>query len=173
MLFEARKARLGVTITLAMKKIVRTKVLFVCLGNACRSPMAEAIALRDAADVIEPSSAGLTPLGRIEPMTKQTLAKNGFSSEELWSKPVLPAALETADIVINMSGRPREVAFENANNVEDWLVQDPYGADAELYQRIFEYIDQRVGELAGRLRNAEVRAERVGNVKRKGTGGQR
>ena len=61
------------------KKIATTKVLFVCLGNACRSPMAEAIALRDAPDVIEASSAGLTPLGRIEPMTKETLAKNGFS----------------------------------------------------------------------------------------------
>jgi arsenate reductase (thioredoxin) len=152
-----------------MKKIARTKVLFVCLGNACRSPMAEAIALRDAADVIEPSSAGFTPLGRIEPMTKQTLARNGFSSEELWSKPVLPAALETADMVINMSGRPKEAAFENASKVEDWPVQDPYGADAELYQRIFEHLDQRVGELAGRLRNAEGRAARTGNIKKKGT----
>ena len=75
-----------------MKKIVPTKVLFVCLGNACRSPMAEAIALRDAPDVIEPSSAGLTPLGRIEPMTKETLAKNGFSSDELWSKTLLATA---------------------------------------------------------------------------------
>jgi len=35
------------------------RVLFVCIGNACRSPMAEAIAHREAAEVIEPASAGL------------------------------------------------------------------------------------------------------------------
>jgi arsenate reductase (thioredoxin) len=155
-----------------MKKIVPTKVLFVCLGNARRSPMAEAIALRDAPDVIEPSSAGLTPLGRIEPMTKQTLAKNGFSSDELWSKTLLATALETADIVINMSGRPKEAAFKGAANVENWAVQDPYGADAELYQRIFEDIERRVGELAGRLRRAEWRSSDGENSKTKGTGEQ-
>lgn len=156
-----------------MRKIGTTKVLFVCLGNACRSPMAEAIALRDAPDVIEPSSAGLTPLGRIEPMTKLTLAKNGFSSDELSSKALLAAASETADIVINMSGRPKEAAFKGAANVEDWTVEDPYGADAGLYQRIFEDIERRVRELAGRLRRAEWRAGNAGNRKTKGTGRQR
>ena len=137
----------------SMKRIGRTKVMFVCLGNACRSPMAEAIALRDAADVIEASSAGLTPLGRVEPMTKQTLANNGFASDELCSKPLSVSSLETADLVINMSGHPREAAFEEPAKVEDWYVEDPYGADAELYQRIFEDIRGRVSELAGRLRN--------------------
>ena len=37
----------------------RTKVLFLCIGNACRSQMAEAIAKHVAKDVIEASSAGL------------------------------------------------------------------------------------------------------------------
>jgi arsenate reductase len=155
-----------------MSELNRRKVLFVCLGNACRSPMAEAIALRDAADVIEPSSAGLTPLGRIEPMTKQTLVKNGFSPDELWSKALLAAAFETADVVINMSGRPKEMAFKGAAKVEDWLVEDPYGADAGLYQRIFEDIERRVGELAGRLRSAKGRAANQGKSKTKGTGRQ-
>ena len=149
------------------------KVLFVCLGNACRSPMAEAIAQRDAPDVIEPSSAGLTPLGRIEPMTKQTLLKNGFSPDELRSKPVLAADLEAADIVINMSGRPREMTFKGVAKVEDWTVQDPYGANAALYQRIFEDIERRVGELAGRLRRAGSRSKTAENVKAKGTRGRR
>jgi protein-tyrosine-phosphatase len=88
-------------------------------------------------------------------MTKLTLTKNGFSPDELWSKTLLAAAVETADIVINMSGRPKEMAFKGMAKVEDWVVQDPYGADAEVYQRIFEDIERRVGELAGRLRRAE------------------
>ena len=150
-----------------MKKIARTKVMFVCLGNACRSPMAEAIALRDAGDVIEASSAGLTPLGRVEPMTKKTLAQNGFPSDELSSKPILPSDLDGVDMVINMSGRPRELAFDDPAKVEDWRVEDPYGADAELYQRIFEDIERRVTELAHRLRNAESGGV-AGKIKGKG-----
>src|SRR5271163_3904843 len=136
-----------------MKRIGRTKVMFVCLGNACRSPMAEAIALRDAADVIEASSAGLTPLGHVERMTKQTLENNDYPVDGLNSKYVEPSVFDATEIVINMSGRPRELFFENPAKVEDWCVEDPYGADAELYQRIFEDIRQRVSELAGRLRN--------------------
>jgi arsenate reductase len=150
-----------------VKSRTRTKVMFVCLGNACRSPMAEAIARRDAADVIEAASAGLTPLGRVEPMTKQTLARNGFASDELTSKPVLPSALDGANIVVNMSGMPRELAFQDHTKVEDWYVEDPYGADAELYQRIFEDIEARVAELAERLRNAGSSGKLTGNIKGK------
>ena len=34
----------------------KLRVLFVCIGNSCRSPMAEAIALRDAADLFDAES---------------------------------------------------------------------------------------------------------------------
>ena len=51
----------------------KLRVLFVCLGNACRSPMAEAIASHDASDVLEASSAGLYPLGEIPDETQETL----------------------------------------------------------------------------------------------------
>ena len=47
-------------------------VLFVCLGNACRSPMAEAIARSDTWDVIEPMSAGIMPLGFVVKETIDT-----------------------------------------------------------------------------------------------------
>ncbi|MGB2592196.1 MAG: low molecular weight phosphatase family protein [Candidatus Acidiferrum sp.] len=146
-----------------------TKVLFVCLGNACRSPMAEAIARHDAKDVIEASSAGLTPLGRLETMTKQTLARNGYSAEGLESKRVVPEALENADIVVNMSGYAGEAAFDDHAKVEDWRVEDPYGADAELYQRIFEDIRGRIAELAERLRKGAHNTKRGANIKGKGS----
>ena len=132
----------------------RVKVLFVCLGNACRSPMAEAIARRDDEDVIEASSAGLTPLGRIEEMTRKTLTENGYPAEELESKSMLLAEFDKADLVINMSGQRKELAFHDPSKVEDWQVQDPYGEDAEVYQRIFKEIEKRVAKLAERLRSA-------------------
>ena len=129
--------------------------------------MAEAIARRDAGDVIEPSSAGLTPLGRVEALTLQTLANNGYSTEGLESKPVLVDALETADIVVNMSGHQGGIAFQNSAKVEDWYVEDPYGAERELYQRIFQDIRRRVGDLAGRLRNGVRTGPQEGGRRRK------
>src|SRR5271167_2551150 len=82
----------------------KLRVLFICLGNACRSPMAEAIALREAGDIIEPSSAGLYPLGEIPDATEQTLLRNGYRAAGLSSKPITTQAWNEADLVINLSG---------------------------------------------------------------------
>jgi arsenate reductase (thioredoxin) len=130
----------------------RTLVLFVCVGNACRSPMAEAIARYDAADVMEASSAGLYPLGYIAELTKQTLVKNGYSASGLTSDPITREAMDAADLIINMTGTPSDHVFGDRENVEDWLVEDPYGEDPETYQRVFEGIQRRVNLLAQSLR---------------------
>jgi protein-tyrosine phosphatase len=135
-------------------KTKRAKVLFICIGNSCRSPMAEAIAWQDASQEIEASSAGLSPLGFVADMTTQTLMKNGYAAAGLTSKPIASAAWESADIVINMSGRPSEFAFRNFRHrakVEDWEIEDPYG-DSEKYQGTYENVRYRVAELVERLR---------------------
>ncbi len=128
------------------------KVLFVCMGNSCRSPMAEAIARRDAADAIEASSAGLAALGFVAEPTIEVLRERGYAVEELRSKGLRREMFEEADLVINMSGRPREGVFTGYGKVQDWDVEDPYGADPEIYRRICEDIEARIGELAERIR---------------------
>jgi protein-tyrosine-phosphatase len=140
----------------------RTRVLFVCVGNACRSPMAEAIARYDAADVIEASSAGLSPMGMIAEQTKQTLVLNGYSAGGLTSDGLTREALDAADIIINMTGKPREDKFWDPDKVEDWMVQDPYGAAPETYQRVFEGIQRRVNQLALGLREKRENKTRAG-----------
>ena len=122
--------------------------------------MAESIARRDAADVIEASSAGLTPLGFLPALTMQTLAANGYSVESLDSTGITRALWDAADIVINMSGVPKERAFIDYEKVEDWDVQDPYGTDPVLYQTIYEDIQRRVAQLAERL-SAELKNSTV------------
>jgi arsenate reductase len=136
----------------------KVHVLFVCFGNACRSPMAEAIARSDAGDVIDPASAGLYPLGEIPLHTQAALRQNGYSAAGLASKPIAPEAWKRADLVINLSGRVRQREFEEYEKVEDWEVGDPYGEDAAVYQRILEEIRTRVKSLAQRLREKQ-RAE--------------
>ena len=116
--------------------------------------MAEAIARYDAADVIEAHSAGLSPLGYIADLRKQTLMKNGYPVQGLTSGPLTSEDGEAADIIINMTCRDRERHFSASDlgKVEDWIVQDPYDSDPETYQRVFESIQRRVTQLAMGLR---------------------
>jgi len=114
--------------------------------------MAEAIARYDAADVMEPSSAGLVPLGYVAELTKQTLSRNGYSVNGLTSQALTREAAEAADLIINMTGERREGNYGDVDKVEDWIVEDPYGADPETYQRVFESIRRRVSQLALSLR---------------------
>jgi arsenate reductase len=130
----------------------KIRVLFVCIGNACRSPMGEAIARKEANDVIEASSAGFYPMGMIPEMTQTTLERNGYSANGLGSKGLREIVSEEIDLVVNLSGYTRAQSLEKFMQVENWEVSDPYGADEATYQRILEEIRGRVRELAQRLR---------------------
>jgi protein-tyrosine-phosphatase len=87
-------------------------------------------------------------------MTTDTLLRNGYAVDGLTSKPISREAWESADVVINMSGRAREFAFRNFGGhakAEDWEIEDPYG-NAEKYQGTYEAVQRRVAELAQRIR---------------------
>lgn len=128
--------------------------------------MAEAIARRDAPDLWEVSSGGLTPLGYVAPLTIETIERNGYSAKGLTSKPVVHAHCREIDLVINMSGYSKSHVFKEFQKVEDWDVGDPFGGDAEGYQQIFEEIWIRIARLAERLRRSHT-AESFGTNSRK------
>jgi protein-tyrosine-phosphatase len=116
--------------------------------------MAEAIAAHIGSDVMEVSSAGLAALGRVQSLTKLTIAKNGYPADELRSKDLEADDLKAADIIVNMTGRPDFALFEDPPKVENWDVEDPYGASAETYERVFQDIESRVMLLIGRVRKS-------------------
>ena len=119
--------------------------------------MAEAIARYDAADIIDPHSAGISPLGEVAELTKDTLVRNGYSPDGLSSSPMTREACDAADIIINMTGVPREGFYWAPEKVQDWIVRDPYGADTDTYQKVFEGIKRRVNQLALELREKKQR----------------
>ena len=115
--------------------------------------MAEAIARHRAADIIEPASAGLVPFGEIVPPTLKVLEEAGIAASGQYSKPLRPEDLSSADLVINMSGRPSASVLRGAAPpVEDWDVGDPDGFDLAIYREIRDEIEARVEDLAQRLR---------------------
>jgi arsenate reductase (thioredoxin) len=133
--------------------VSRTRVLFLCIGNACRSQMAEAIARDRASDVIEASSAGLVPFGEIPGTTLTVLRELGISADGQSSKPLRAEEMSATDLVINMTGRPGSDLFTDpAPPVEDWDVGDPYGFNLAVYRAIRDQIEARVEDLASRLR---------------------
>ena len=143
------------------KKRRRTRVLFLCLGNSCRSQMAEALARQFSADIIEPSSAGLIPLGFIAQGTVDALRERGVDSNGQSSKPLRDAQLDATDLLVNLSGRRVENLFAGRKlSVEDWDVGDPYGEDRAVYRRICDEVERRVLELAQSLRAAQRKGRR-------------
>jgi protein-tyrosine-phosphatase len=131
----------------------RTKVLFLCIGNACRSQMAEAIARHRASDVIDASSAGLVPFGEVPKTTLAVLGELGISGEGLRSKPLRGEEASAAGLVINMTGQSGSAIFtEPAPPIEDWDVGDPFGFNLSVYRSIRDEISTRVEDLARRLR---------------------
>jgi arsenate reductase (thioredoxin) len=127
------------------------KVLFVCVGNSCRSQMAEALARHHAADIIEAKSAGLSPLGRIMEDTLATLQARGISTEGLHSKGLRDTRPFEPELIVNMTGVPGQKLFRHGI-VIDWPVRDPYGADLETHRLICDDIEARVTALAEWLR---------------------
>lgn len=131
----------------------RSKVLFLCVGNACRSQMAEAIAKHRAADVIEPLSAGLVAFGEIPDATLAVLGERGISAAGQHSKPLRPDVVSAADLVVNMTGRSGASIFTDSTPpIEDWDVGDPFGFNLAVYRSIRDQIEARVDDLARRLR---------------------
>jgi len=88
------------------KKKVKKKVLFVCVGNAYRSIMAEAYARHWFADKIHVESAGIRPLGFVPEDVLEVLREDGIPEKiisQLMSKPIDVQRLKDFDCIIVLS----------------------------------------------------------------------
>jgi arsenate reductase len=128
----------------------RKRVLFVCIGNSCRSQMAEAFARAYGSDVMVVQSAGLMPATLIAPLTKQVLAERNLNIDSHFPKGLEVAGRESFDVVVNMSGRPMNLP--NAHIVT-WPVRDPIGQPESVYRAVVQQIEGLVMGLILNLRS--------------------
>jgi len=124
------------------------RVLFVCLGNACRSQMAEGFARTYGKDVMAPESAGLAPAMAVPLETQETMAEKNIDISTHCPKPVSSFQPGRFDLVVNMSGYPI-AGFPAAM---EWKVPDPIGGTAEQYRATRDHIEQLVMKLILDLR---------------------
>src|SRR6202049_4558467 len=85
----------------AMPAVAKKRVLFVCIGNSCRSQMAEAFARAYGVDIMEAQSAGVSPATYIAPLTKQTLSELNLNIDDHFPKGMDLMQRQHFDMVIN------------------------------------------------------------------------
>ncbi len=128
----------------------KTRVLFVCIGNSCRSQMAEAFARAYGSDILVAESAGLMPASIIAPLTRQVLAERNLNINDHYPKGLEIAGREPFDVVVNMSGM--RVNLPDARELT-WPVRDPIGQPESVYRSVVQQIEGLVMGLILDLRS--------------------
>ena len=128
------------------------KVAFICVHNACRSQIAEALGRHLAADVFESCSAGTERKDRIDPdavRLMKALYHIDMEAEGQHSK--LLSALPPVDVVVTM-GCNVQCPSLPCKRREDWGLDDPTGQPDQVFTETIRRIEEKVLALRETLR---------------------
>ena len=164
-----------------MKKKNVKKIVFVCTGNTCRSPMAEML-LKSRLESMrlfgfEVYSAGIAAKkgDTMNPLSEKVLTENGVKTDGFMSTQLTDEILTEAFAVVCMTEKQRDLLLEmrwNAlrktgtdeieNNVYSFAeltgyeVLDPYGRDLECYRYVFGLLEAGMNTVVEKLRLREL-----------------
>jgi len=144
------------------------KILILCLGNICRSPMAEAIFKHKVAAAqlsIEISSAGIAALvGKpADPIVQEILLEHGIDCTLHRARQLTSVMLLDAELVLVMENYQRKEIECNFPNVcgkvhalgkwGNFEVPDPYKKPKEFFKESYQLILQGIDQWQARLWN--------------------
>ena len=128
------------------------KVLFVCVGNASRSQMAEAFANHYGRGKIIASSAGTNPATEIDPNAVEVMKEKGIDISGRKPKPIDFNEVSTADVIVTMGcGAEGFCPATFLERVRDWNLDDPKGKPIEFVRKIRDEIEEKVKALIEEL----------------------
>lgn len=131
------------------------RILFVCTGNACRSPLADAL-LKKARPDIDVDSAGTYAYYKVIDLTRRYADQEGANEflkrvpDNLESK-----NLSTYDLIVAMEREHEKAILEQAPDCGDkivvWNINDPYNQPYKQASQEFDKIKSKVANLAKSL----------------------
>ena len=126
------------------------RALFVCLHNAGRSQMSEALFERAANGKHEARSAGTEPAERVHPEVVEVMGENGIDLAGRTPQRLTHEMAEWADVVVTM-GCGDACPYIPGKRSMDWDLPDPKGQPLEAVRDLRDDINRRVEELAAEL----------------------
>ncbi len=173
-----------------MKGKKKKKIVFVCTGNTCRSPMAELLFQRKVAELgltgLEVCSAGVkAAVGEtMNEKSAQVLMDKGFEPHSFVAKQIDEKLLKESLAIVCMTDGLRDLVMEmrwNAlreageeeieNNVYSFSeltgyeILDPYGRDIDCYRYVYELLAGGMSALTDKLLPPSVRKNYVAKPK--------
>lgn len=130
----------------------RPKVAFVCVHNSCRSQIAEALGKKLAEDVFDSYSAGTEIKDHINPDAVRIMKMLHDVDMEKTQYNKLIEDIPTPDVVVTM-GCNVTCPYIPGASVEDWDLDDPTGEPDEVFEQTIRVIEEKVLDLADRLKS--------------------
>ena len=126
------------------------RALFVCLHNAGRSQMSEALFTQAAEGRHEARSAGTEPADRVHPEVVEAMAELGVVVAHRKPRKLTQEDAEWADVVVTM-GCGDSCPYIPGKRYLDWDLPDPKDQALEAVRETRDEVERRVTELVAEL----------------------
>lgn len=133
------------------------KILFVCYGNKCRSPMAEGIAKKILKGIAHVESVGIAAWGRnaSEDAIKVMKKEFGIDISDHSPTDVTDLSISSFDYIVTMNSYIDKY-IRNHYKIEpskiiSWNINDPYGKSIDDYKKCADLILAHIHDLLKRL----------------------
>ena len=143
-------------------------VLFVCVENACRSLMAEAMFNREPPEGWRAVSAGTNPAATPNPRTVGMLREVGLAMPERPPQLLTPQMIQESKILVTMGCLDDAACPARLKELEyrDWGLPDPAKLDDAGFREVREKLRGLVEGLAREIRlNERMRAARAASAR--------
>lgn len=134
------------------------RVLMVCIGNICRSPMAEYVLRERLANpgvIVESAGIAAVPGARIDPRALSVLEEHGIDADAHVARRLDSKLLESADLILTMERDQLEYirAVNPAVTGKTFLlgrwqggfeIPDPYGRPRETFEHVYHMVELAV-----------------------------